>query len=52
MVCILVSIMGITLGRLITENTTKIFIEREYSQYKTSPYEKIIEEIKNDNDIS
>jgi hypothetical protein len=41
--------MGITLGKLITESTTKIFMDRRFKHYTNkNVYEDIFEEMKNE----
>jgi hypothetical protein len=46
-VSIVVSFMGISLGKVITESTTSIFTKRKFKDYTyENMYEKIIEEIK------
>lgn len=46
-VCIVVSFMGISLGKVITESTTSIFTKRKFKGYTyENMYEKIIEELK------
>ena len=50
MVCIVVTFMGITLGKIITESTTSIFLERRFQGYAyENMNEKIIEKIRNEN---